>query len=260
MENDSFWNELGVEEDNATVTFMGVEDEALEQGEQEPPVIEETQPEPQAPPPADPVLEKLNALEARYAALQASIEAGRQPAQPQQVQPQPQPQQQQFQYNPTRALNDADLLHYHQTVTAQMQAQQQQALQQMHSIRVGYEKQALENTKAALEATHPDIFKYVDKDLVDREFEKRVSNGQFGFDWRQGIEAIYKISKFEDLAKSASELEQARQAKQAKQSKALKAVTPGGAPYQPATTQPVAGNGRGFKAASAGFLADIGLG
>lgn len=260
IDQESFWNEVGIEEDNTAVSFMGVEEPQLEQDE---PEVEE-QPTPEVPPTpeapvADPVLEKLNALEARYAQLQAELAQSRQPVSPQPVQPQP-PQQQQFQYQPSRMLNDADLAHYHMTVTQQLAEQQRQQQEMLHNVRVTHEKQMLESAKNQLKATRPDIFKYVDESLVEREFNNRVQRGQFGFDWQTGIETVYKISKFGDLEKASSELEQARQAKQAKQAKALKAVTPGGAPYQPAASQPAAGNGRGFKAASAGFLADIGLG
>lgn len=254
IDKEAFWIDAGIteeEQDNTTVVFT----DNVEEQVAPPPEVEDVEEDTPPPPAVDPVLEKLNALEERYASLQSALEQGRQPVQPQPVQPAPQPQQQ-FQYQPTRYLNDADLVQYHM----QQQEMHRQNAQLMHQIRVDHERQRLQEAKQHLETIKPDIFKYVDPDKVDAAFEDRVSKGQFGFDWKQGIDAIYKLSKFQDLEKQASELEQARQVKQAKQAKALKAVNPGGASYQPATTQPVAGNGRGFKAASAGFLADFGLG
>lgn len=253
-DKESFWNELGITEDDEPIEFTFAESEPAQQEPEE--EKEEVIPQP---PQVDPIQEKLAALEAMNQRLEQQLkaisEASRQPVSPQQAQPQPQ----QVQYQPTKYLTDADLLHYNQILQNNQQEQARLLHEQMHNIRVGYERQQLEATKQLLKAERPDLFKYVDEKKIEEGFANRVSKGEFGFDWRTAIETVYRHSKFADLEKAASELEQARQKKEAKQAKALKAVPTGGATYQPATSQPVAGNQRGFKSASAGFLADLGL-
>lgn len=267
--SDDFWNELGGG-DNTAVTFAGVEQEITNPTELEDQEIDldldnettttetTTQPATQT---IDPVLEKLTAMEARYQALEQKLEQGLQQRSlpPAQQERQPQPQAP-VQYVPSRYLSDADLAQYHAEQSAREAQLHQHHAQQLHTIRVGMEQQALANAKAELLAKAPDLFKYVDEEKLNKKFHEDVSQGNFGLDWKPRIEAVYKISKFSDLERQANELAAAREAKATKQKQALRAVPSGGATYQPTASQPAAGSGRGFKSASAGFLAELGLG
>lgn len=263
-EQENFWNDLGAEPDDTAITFLS----SLEEQENKQETTEQEDPtaldlpdvsEPVTQPaPVDPYASRFTDLENKFNQLMSKLEQGQPAPQPAQYAPRQEPQPQ-FNYAPQRNLNDADLALYHNQLMQNLAPVINQSAQQMHDIRVNYEKQALASAKNSVLAQHPDVFKYVDESRVNQLFEEGLKRGEFGVDWSTRIEAAYKISVHDDLKKAANELDSARKAKAAKQDKALRAVTPGGAVYQPPANQPAVGNGRGFKSASVGFLAEMGL-
>lgn len=146
--------------------------------------------------------------------------------------PAPQPEQQSLE--PTRYLTDADLHSFNQNMHEHAERVNKMVQEQ--------ERIALRNAEAELKAKYPDLDEFIPAERRAAALEYVFQGRDYGKNWTQEIEKVYKQLAFDKHRSRADELEQKRIEKKAKaeQVKSASVVPAGGSVYQaPAEKRPV---------------------